>query len=111
MASLTGDAADLRREDPPLVTGAARYTDDLHPPGALHAALVRAPRPPGRILTLDPAPALGLPGVVGVFGAADLDLPPLPAGEAPDDMAWPGLAGGVVRVLGGAGAGGGAGGR
>src|SRR4029450_10314668 len=100
MASLTGDAADLRREDPPLVTGAARYTDDLHPPGAVHAAFVRAPLAHGRILALDPAPALGLPGVVGVFGPADLDLPPLPAGEAPDDMAWPVLAGDVVRFLG-----------
>src|SRR5215211_3421029 len=100
MASLTGDAADLRREDPPLVTGAARYTDDLHPPGALHAAFVRAPLAHGRILALDPAPALGLPGVVGVFGAADLDLPPLPAAGAPDDMAWPVLAGDVVRFLG-----------
>src|SRR4029450_2491908 len=104
MRGLTGDDADLRREDPPLVTGAARYTDDLHPPGAVHAAFVRGPLTHGRILALDPAPALGLPGVVGVFGAADLDLPPLPAGEAPDDMAWPVLAGDVVRFLGEAGA-------
>ena len=100
MASLTGDAAGLRREDPPLVTGAARYTDDLHPLGALHAAFLRAPLAHGRILALDPAPALKLPGVVGVFGAADLDLPPLPADGAPDDMAWPVLAGDVVRFLG-----------
>ena len=100
MASLTGDAADLRREDPPLVTGAARYTDDLHPPGALHAAFVRAPLAHGRILAIDPAPAAAMAGVAGVWTAAELDLPPMPAGGAPDAMARPVLARGTVRFLG-----------
>jgi aerobic carbon-monoxide dehydrogenase large subunit len=100
MASPTGNRAGLRREDPPLVTGAARYTDDLQFPGALHAAFVRAPLAHGRILAVDPEPALGLPGVVGVFSAADLGLPPLPAEGAPEAMAWPVLAGDVVRFLG-----------
>jgi carbon-monoxide dehydrogenase large subunit len=33
----------LRREDPALRTGEARYTNDLDVPGALHQALVRSP--------------------------------------------------------------------
>jgi aerobic carbon-monoxide dehydrogenase large subunit len=99
MATPVGDGAP-RREDPPLVTGAAVYSDDLAPPGALHAVFVRAPLAHGRILAVDPAPAAGLPGVVGVFSAADLDLPPMPAGSAPDAMARPVLATGTVRFLG-----------
>jgi len=100
MASPTTDGALLRREDPPLVTGAALYCDDLVPPGVLHAVFVRAPLAHGRILAIDPAPAAAMPGVAGVFTAADLDLPPLPAGGAPAAMARPVLATGTVRFLG-----------
>jgi carbon-monoxide dehydrogenase large subunit len=100
MASPSDDGAALRREDPPLVTGAAHYTDDLVPPGALHAVFVRAPLAHGRILAIDPGPAAGLPGVAGVFTAADLDLPPMPAGGAPEAMARPVLASDTVRFLG-----------
>ena len=100
MASPTTDGALLRREDPPLVTGAALYCDDLVAPGALHAVFVRAPLAHGRILDIDPAPAAAMPGVAGVFTAADLDLPPLPAGGAPAAMARPVLATGSVRFLG-----------
>ena len=100
MTSPAADGSALRREDPPLVTGAAHYTDDLAPPGALHAVFVRAPLAHGRILGIDPAPAAGLPGVAGVFTAADLDLPPMPAGGAPEAMARPVLATDTVRFLG-----------
>ena len=100
MTSPDADGAALRREDPPLVTGSAHYTDDLAPPGALHAVFVRAPLAHGRILGIDPVPAAGLPGVAGVFTAADLDLPPMPAGGAPEAMARPVLASDTVRFLG-----------
>ena len=96
----TRDRPTPRREDPPLVTGAAVYSDDLVPPGALHAVFVRAPLAHGRILGIDPAAAVGLPGVAGVFTAADLALPPMPAGGAPDAMARPVLATDTVRFLG-----------
>src|SRR5215212_5372784 len=101
MSHPSADAgAALRREDPPLVTGAAMFTGDLAPPGALHAVFVRAPLASGRILSIDTAAAAAMDGVAGVFGAADLDLPPMPAGGAPDAMARPVLAAGVVRFLG-----------
>src|SRR5215207_241411 len=100
MVSPRTDGAGLRREDPPLVTGAAAYCDDLAPPGALHAVFVRAPLAHGRILATDPAPAAAMPGVAGVWTDAELDLPPMPAGDAPDAMARPVLASGTVRFLG-----------
>ncbi|MDP9206955.1 MAG: xanthine dehydrogenase family protein molybdopterin-binding subunit [Actinomycetota bacterium] len=100
MASPTTDGIVPRREDRPLVTGAARYCDDLAPPGALHAVFVRAPLAHGRILAIDPAPAVAIPGVAGVWTAADLDLPPLPPGDGPAAMARPVLATGTVRFLG-----------
>lgn len=54
------------------VTGRARYTADEQRPGMLHAAIVRAPLPRGRVTRLDLAPALALPGVRDAVGAADL---------------------------------------
>ena len=56
-----------RREDPPLLTGAARYTDDLTAPGALQAAFVRAPLAHGRILAVEVAVATAMPAVAGVL--------------------------------------------
>jgi aerobic carbon-monoxide dehydrogenase large subunit len=100
MASPSADGAALRREDPPLVTGAAHYSDDLVFPGTLHAVFVRAPLAHGRILSVDPSAATGMPGVAGVFFSADLNLPPMPAGEAPAAMARPVLASGTVRFQG-----------
>jgi aerobic carbon-monoxide dehydrogenase large subunit len=100
MAIPSTDGTVLRREDPPLVTGAARYCDDLAPPGALHAVFVRAPLAHGRILGIDPAPAAAMAGVAGVYTAADLGLPPLPPGDGPAAMARPVLATGTVRFLG-----------
>jgi len=93
-------SASLRREDPPLVTGAAVFVDDLVPPGALQAVFVRAPLASARILSVDTAAAAAMDGVAGVFTAADLGLPPLPADGAPDAMARPVLAAEVVRFLG-----------
>jgi aerobic carbon-monoxide dehydrogenase large subunit len=97
----TALGATVRRlEDPPLVTGAARYTDDLQAPGALHAAFVRAPLAHARVVAIDADAARKLPGVVGVFTAADLGLPPIAPGMAPEAFARPTLAGDLVRFMG-----------
>ena len=40
----------LRREDPALLTGEARFTNDLAIPGALHLAVVRSPYAHARIV-------------------------------------------------------------
>ncbi len=61
-----------RLEDPRLLTGAASFIDDLAPPGLLHAAILRSPHAHARIVAIDTTEACALPGVAGVFTAADL---------------------------------------
>jgi carbon-monoxide dehydrogenase large subunit len=69
-----------RREDPRLVTGTARYTDDLTLPGMVHAAILRSPHAHARIKKIDTAPAKAAPGVLAVYTAADIEghLKPIP---------------------------------
>ena len=49
------------------VTGAARYEGDARMTGVLHAALVAAPIPSGRVTRIDDSAARGLAGVVAVI--------------------------------------------
>src|SRR5690242_3779841 len=76
--SLLGNVVP-RLEDPDLLSGRAAYVDDLPLDGALHLAFVRAPLAHAVVRAIDAAEAAAMPGVVGVFTAADLDLPPVPA--------------------------------
>jgi carbon-monoxide dehydrogenase large subunit len=62
-----------RVEDPRLLVGGGRYTDDFDLPGALEVAFVRSAVPHGRITSVDVEAARELPGVHAVFTAADLD--------------------------------------
>ncbi len=93
-------AAVPRVEDPPLVTGSARYTEDLVVPGAAQAVFVRSVLGHARINGIDTAEAAAAPGVIAVVTAADLDLKPLAPGLAPRPFARPPLARGVVRFMG-----------
>ena len=61
-----------RVEDPALLTGRARFVDDLKLPGMLHAAFVRSPHAHARIVAIDTAAALAMPGVHAVFTARDM---------------------------------------
>jgi 2-furoyl-CoA dehydrogenase large subunit len=62
-----------RKEDQALLSGRARFIDDLAPvPGLKHAAILRSPHPHARIRGIDAARALALPGVVGVVTGAEL---------------------------------------
>jgi carbon-monoxide dehydrogenase large subunit len=61
-----------RREDRRLLTGRGRSVDDLRLPELLHAAIVRSPHAHARIVAVDAAPALALPGVVAVLTIDDL---------------------------------------
>jgi len=83
----------VRREDPALLTGEARFVDDLVVPGALHAKVVRSPYAHARIRSIDTTEAQAMPGVVGVFTGADLRddwANPLPcAWPVTDDMKSP----------------------
>ena len=75
----------LRKEDPALLTGEAKYTNDLNIPGALHLAVLRSPYAHARILSVDVSATLAMPGVVAAYSGAD--LVPLWAGPMP--CAWP----------------------
>jgi 2-furoyl-CoA dehydrogenase large subunit len=71
-----------RKEDPALLSGRARFIDDLAPvPGLKHAAILRSPHPHARIRGIDATRARALPGVVGVVTGAELagTVGPLPS--------------------------------
>jgi CO/xanthine dehydrogenase Mo-binding subunit len=90
------------------VTGKTLYSGDLVMPGMLHMKILFAGRPHARVLKIDTTEAKSLPGVVGIFTAADVpvneyglqkkDQPVLCGpGSAP---APTGVAGDVVRFEG-----------
>jgi 2-furoyl-CoA dehydrogenase large subunit len=82
LALLTGIAAASsgwvgspvpRKEDQALLTGRARFIDDLSTvPGLRFAAILRSPHPHARIVNIDVSRALALPGVYGVVTGAEV---------------------------------------
>ena len=70
----------VRKEDPVLLTAGGTYVDDLVVPDALHVVFVRSSVAHGTITSIDTAEAAAMPGVVGVFTAADLELTGTPPG-------------------------------
>lgn len=107
MSSRTGGAGfPLRTEDPPLLTGRARFVADLSVPGMLEATIVRSPYASARILSVDSSAAAHMPGVVTVVTAQSLpaDQAPIPMRLSPSTvltraLQWP-LATHVVRYVG-----------
>ena len=76
-----------RKEDPPLLTGEARFTDDLVIPGALHLAVAAQPvRPRPHHARSTSRGALAMPGVVAVLHRR---RPARRRGPAPMPCAWP----------------------
>ncbi len=61
-----------RKEDARLVTGRGRFIDDIEVPNALHATFVRSPHAHARLLQIDTAAALAMPGVIAVLTGQDL---------------------------------------
>ena len=61
-----------RSEDPTLVRGGGRYTDDINRPGQAYAVMVRSSVAHGVIHNIDTAAAKAMPGVLGLLTAADL---------------------------------------
>jgi carbon-monoxide dehydrogenase large subunit len=72
--SILGNAV-RRVEDPDILFGRAEYVDDLAVDGLLHLAFVRSTVAHGWLRGIETADAAKQPGVVGVFTAADLNLP------------------------------------
>src|SRR6266566_6858310 len=61
-----------RSEDPMLVRGEGRYTDDVKLAGEAYAVMVRSRVAHGVIKSIDTSAARKMPGVLGVYTAADL---------------------------------------
>jgi carbon-monoxide dehydrogenase large subunit len=61
-----------RKEDLPLLTGTARFLDDIRLPRMLYAKVLRSPTPHARIRALDTSGAWQVGGVRDVLTAADL---------------------------------------
>ena len=61
-----------RREDARLLTGRARFIDDIRLPDMAHAAVLRSPHAKARFTRIDARAALALPGVHAVLAHEDL---------------------------------------
>ena len=68
----------VRTEDPALLTGDGTFVDNIPIEGAVHVVYARAQMAHARIVGIDSSEAIDMPGVLGVFTAADLDLGPFP---------------------------------
>jgi aerobic carbon-monoxide dehydrogenase large subunit len=61
-----------RFEDPRLIRGGGRYTDDIKLPGMVHAVVLRSPYAHAKIKSIDSTAAKAAPGVLAVLTAADV---------------------------------------
>jgi carbon-monoxide dehydrogenase large subunit len=107
-----GIGQSVRRvEDPRLLRGEGRYTDDLHVPGQARAWFLRSTHAHARIRSIDTTVARTAPGVLAVYTAADVKaaglgsipcLIPLKQkdGKRLVTPPWPLLADSVVRYVG-----------
>lgn len=82
-----------------LVLGEKPFIGDMRIEGMLHGGLLLAAHPRARVLRIDPAPALAMPGVVRVLTAADVPGRRFLGTIVPD---WPAFvaAGEVTRCVG-----------
>ena len=62
-----------RQEDPVLLKGQGRYTDDINLPNQAYAVMVRSQVAHGIIKGIDTSAAKQMPGVLGVWTGADLN--------------------------------------
>ena len=74
-----------RLEDPRLIQGLGRYSDDVNLPRQAYAVVVRSPHAHARIRGIDTAAALKAPGVIAVLTGDDLAADKL--GNLPTDGA------------------------
>ena len=75
----------LRKEDAPLLTGQGTFVDNQTMSGMVWMVLVRPPYVHATVDEIDTSEAAAMPGVIGVFTAADLE----DAFEGGLPMVWP----------------------
>src|SRR5260370_37210733 len=68
-----GSGREVRRiEDAGLLAGAGRFTDDFSLPTQTYLVFLRSPHAHARIVSIDAAEALAMPGGIAVLTADDL---------------------------------------
>ncbi|MGH1492159.1 MAG: xanthine dehydrogenase family protein molybdopterin-binding subunit, partial [Acidimicrobiales bacterium] len=98
--SILGNAV-LRREDPRLLNGSDKYYDDMDVPGVGHVFFVRSPYAHATLGNIDISEAAGMPGVVGVYTADNLEMADFQGFPMfPAEFNRPVLAKGKVRLVG-----------
>ncbi len=107
-----GLSQSIRRvEDPRLLKGGGRYTDDVAVPGQAEGYVLRSPHAHARIAAISTTAAKAMPGVLGIWTGADLAaagighlpcLAPVKSvdGSPTSDTPRRALAEGVVRHVG-----------
>src|ERR1043165_6314244 len=104
-----------RKEDPTLLRGQGRYTDDINLAGQAYAVMVRSRIAHGILKGIDAKAASAMPGVLAILTSADLDAAgfgplkcpmniPQRDGSPMKTPPRPSLAKGKVRFVGEAGA-------
>jgi carbon-monoxide dehydrogenase large subunit len=85
-----------RPEDPTLLRGEGRYTDDVNEPGQAYAYFVRSPHAHGVLKGIDVQKAKPMPGVLAVYTGKDLAaygthkcIVPLPGLKKPERRSLP----------------------
>ncbi|MDJ0269027.1 MAG: glyceraldehyde dehydrogenase subunit alpha [Aigarchaeota archaeon] len=73
-----------RREDPRMITGQGRYTDDIKLSGMVYAMFLRSPYAHAKIVSINVEKARKVPGVIAVYTGKDLEnkLGPVPCAWA-----------------------------
>src|SRR6266436_713465 len=61
-----------RKEDPRFIRGRGTYVDDVQLPGMLYLDIVRSPHAHAKIVKIDTAKAMAVPGVLAVITGQDL---------------------------------------
>ncbi|MFC5949303.1 xanthine dehydrogenase family protein molybdopterin-binding subunit [Pseudonocardia lutea] len=75
-----------RKEDLALLTGTARFVDDIRLPGMVHARILRSEVAHARVRSVDTAPALEVPGVLDALAGAELVGKVKPWGDLMQDL-------------------------
>ena len=79
MSTKAMGASIKRKEDPRLITGEAKYLDDVQLTGMVYAAILRSPYAHAKIKRINTKKAEKHPGVIAVYTGEDFkDLPALP---------------------------------
>src|SRR5712691_11324425 len=93
-----------RQEDPRLISGRGRFSDDFTPPGQAYARFVRSPHAHARILWIDAAAARTMPGVIAVLTGQEVaadglaSIPHRPVPTNPNEFPLGGRDGSPVFV-------------